>query len=92
MKIKETNISISYHEVPEYQKELAKKYSYLNHKIKATPKDKHSQIVLQSVEGFLYWTEGSGYWKEGTAIQTLLDMGILHTPFHIFTINEVRII
>jgi hypothetical protein len=87
MEIKGTKISISYHETPEEHKRLAKKYEHLNHKIKATPKDtRSSQTVLQSVEGFLDWTEGSGYWKEGTAIQTLLDMGILQTPFYTFTI------
>ena len=60
MKIKGTNISISYHETPKEHKRLAKKYAHLNHKIKATPKDtRSSQTVLQSVEGFLDWTEES---------------------------------
>tara|TARA_B100000902_G_C26678853_1_gene606791 strand:+ start:200 stop:469 length:270 start_codon:yes stop_codon:yes gene_type:complete len=87
MKIKGTNISITHHEPLEEHKRLAKEYKHLNHKIIGTPKDSRSQRTISlPVELFLDLTEGMGYWKEGTALQTLLEMGKLQTPFYTYTI------
>tara|TARA_R100001480_G_scaffold148214_1_gene147461 strand:- start:116 stop:382 length:267 start_codon:yes stop_codon:yes gene_type:complete len=86
MKIKGTNISITHHEPLEEHKRLAKEYKHLNHKIIGTPKDSSGIKMTLPVELFLYFTEEMGYWKEGTALQTLLEMGKLQTPFYTYTI------
>tara|TARA_R100000008_G_C3573903_1_gene163972 strand:- start:737 stop:910 length:174 start_codon:yes stop_codon:yes gene_type:complete len=43
---------------------------------------------LISEEQFLSAVEDSGYWKEGTALKVLQEMGIINTPFAIFTLKK----
>jgi len=68
-------------------KELGEKYSHLLNKIKAESTDGKEKMLI-GVELFLEWTEGLGYWKEGTALQVLLDVGTIRTPWFCFTLKK----
>ena len=68
-------------------KKLGEKYAHLLNKIQAKSTD-GKETMLIGVELFLSWTEERGYWKEGTALQTLLDVGSIRTPWFVFTLKK----